>query len=127
MEYRGFRYEISRALGRDQWVWTVYIPEPKSGKEESLAIAPTPCFVLNGLSTFYPDPLVHQRAASGGRKMSSRRRIHSAGSAIAGNVRVTRGIRPDRLGRAVGMCAPADLQDHLPSSFARAADATMGS
>ena len=26
MEYRGFRYEIRRALGRDQWVWTVYIP-----------------------------------------------------------------------------------------------------
>jgi hypothetical protein len=32
MEYRGFRYEIRRALGRDQWVWTVYTPEPKSGK-----------------------------------------------------------------------------------------------
>jgi hypothetical protein len=32
MEYRGFRYEIRRALGRDQWVWTVYIPEPKTGK-----------------------------------------------------------------------------------------------
>jgi hypothetical protein len=32
MEYRGFRYEIRRALGRNQWVWTVSIPEPKSGK-----------------------------------------------------------------------------------------------
>jgi hypothetical protein len=64
MEYRGFRYEIRRALGPDQWVWTVYIPEPKSG---NLATAPTPRFVLDGLSTFYADPMVHQRGVNSGR------------------------------------------------------------
>jgi len=32
MEYRGFRYELSRALGNGEWVWTVYTPAPKHGQ-----------------------------------------------------------------------------------------------
>jgi hypothetical protein len=31
MEHRGVRYELSRALGNDEWVWTVYTPAPKQG------------------------------------------------------------------------------------------------
>jgi hypothetical protein len=32
MEYRGVRYELRRALGQNEWVWTVYTPEPKNGQ-----------------------------------------------------------------------------------------------
>jgi hypothetical protein len=31
MEHRGVRYELRRALGNDEWVWTVYTPAPKQG------------------------------------------------------------------------------------------------
>jgi hypothetical protein len=31
MEHRGVRYELRRALGNDEWVWTVYTPGPKQG------------------------------------------------------------------------------------------------
>ena len=29
MEHRGVRFELRRALGYDEWVWTVYTPAPK--------------------------------------------------------------------------------------------------
>ena len=32
MEYRGFRYELRRALGNGEWVWTVYTPAPTHGQ-----------------------------------------------------------------------------------------------
>ena len=44
-------------------------PSPKAAK--SLTTTPTPRFVLDGLSTFYADPMVHQRGVNGGRSMSS--------------------------------------------------------
>jgi hypothetical protein len=56
-------------------------PNPRA--EKSLAIAPTPRFVLNGLLTFCADPMVDQRDASGGQSVSSHRQIHSS-SAIVG-------------------------------------------
>jgi len=31
MEHRGVRFELRRALGNDEWVWTVYTPAPKQG------------------------------------------------------------------------------------------------
>jgi hypothetical protein len=31
MEHRGVRYELRRALGKDEWVWTVYTPARKQG------------------------------------------------------------------------------------------------
>ena len=31
MEHRGVRFELRRALGNDEWVWTVYTPAPKEG------------------------------------------------------------------------------------------------
>ena len=31
MEHRGVRYELRRALGNNEWVWTVYTPAPKQG------------------------------------------------------------------------------------------------
>ena len=31
MEHRGVRFELRRALGNDEWVWTVYTPGPKQG------------------------------------------------------------------------------------------------
>ena len=32
MEHRGVRYELRRAVGNNEWVWTVYTPAPKQGK-----------------------------------------------------------------------------------------------
>jgi hypothetical protein len=32
MQYRGIRYDVKMALGRDEWVWTVYTVQPKQGK-----------------------------------------------------------------------------------------------
>jgi hypothetical protein len=31
MEHRGVRFELRRALGNDEWVWTVYTPAPRQG------------------------------------------------------------------------------------------------
>jgi hypothetical protein len=32
MEHRGVRYELRRALGNGEWVWTVYTPALKQGQ-----------------------------------------------------------------------------------------------
>lgn len=32
MDYRGFRYEVTRALHTGEWLWTVYSPTPRQGK-----------------------------------------------------------------------------------------------
>jgi hypothetical protein len=32
MEHRNVRYELSRALGNNEWVWTVYTSAPKQGQ-----------------------------------------------------------------------------------------------
>jgi hypothetical protein len=32
MEHRGVRYELRRALGNNEWGWTVYTPAPKQGQ-----------------------------------------------------------------------------------------------
>ena len=68
MEYRGFRYEIRRAVGRDQWVWTVYIPEPKSGKVVGDRTYAT--LRAKRVIDIYADPMVRQSGASGGRSIT---------------------------------------------------------
>jgi hypothetical protein len=31
VDHRGIRYEIKRAIGKNEWVWIIYTPTPKQG------------------------------------------------------------------------------------------------
>jgi hypothetical protein len=91
-------------------------PNPRAGK--SLAIALTPRFVQNRLSTYCAAQTVPQSGAARRRKMLCLRPIHSSGPAIAG--RIVRGIRPDGSGscRLTG-CLGDTRQAHGQSTTSR--------